>query len=249
MLWFKKKEKAELDAAVRAVGKYATALIVESSVPENHVFPVTATHFGGNPYFEEKDAWPTLGEEKRPFDFVCQINLRDCPDHPNVPIELFTVFVSWAAIEDGDIDRACLVRGYREASADKIVSVRRPTPIKKQDYKVRPCSVLTERLLTYPWSPKKYPEIVAAAAKFSDPNAAYRSSLKRLGFTDQFRSRIGGFPTWVHNDSLEYSDLIFLAQIDYEPKANNCIGDAAPIYIAVSASDPAKFETDVWQSH
>lgn len=39
--------------------------------------------------------------------------------------------------------------------------------------------------------------------------------------------------------------MVLLAQIDYEPKANNCIGDAAPIYIGVSTTDPLRIETDV----
>ena len=39
-----------------------------------------------------------------------------------------------------------------------------------------------------------------------------------------------------------------LAQIAYEPAANNCIGDAAPIFIAVSATDPNRIETDASQS-
>ncbi|MGH7139446.1 MAG: hypothetical protein ACREHD_27185 [Pirellulales bacterium] len=42
--------------------------------------------------------------------------------------------------------------------------------------------------------------------------------------------------------------MVFLAQIAYEPAANNCIGDAAPIYIAVNASDPTKIDTDSWQT-
>ncbi len=59
---------------------------------------------------------------------------------------------------------------------------------------------------------------------------------------------MGGYPEWDHEETLEYDDLVFLAQIDYEPEAENCIMDAAPMFIAFSASDPAKIETDVSQS-
>ena len=93
-----------------------------------------------------------------------------------------------------------------------------------------------------------FPAIVAAASRFRNPVAAYAASLKRLCFSQDFRSRVGGFPTWVHDNTLEQDDLIFLAQIGYEPGANNCIGDAAPIYVAVSANDPTRVETDVSQS-
>jgi hypothetical protein len=103
--------------------------------------------------------------------------------------------------------------------------------------------------MTYPsWSMERFPGIAAAASRFRDPEAAFAASLKRLGFWNEFCSRVGGFPTWVHDNTLDYDDMVFLAQIDYEPNANNCIGDAAPIYIAVSASDPTRIETDVLQS-
>lgn len=249
MLWFKTKEKAELDAAVRAAGKPATALVVEDSVSADHMFPATATHFGGNPYFERGDSWPILGPEKRPYDFVCQINLKECPDRPDVSFDLFTVFFCWALVEKVDIERACLVRTYRQPSPDRSVSIARPKALDAEDYQVTPCTVRAEPgFMTYPWSMDKYPGIVEAARRFKDPEQAYCDSLKRLGFWHEFRSRVGGFPTWVHDSTLEYDDLVHLAQIDYEPKANNCIQDAGPIFIAVSKSDPTRIETDAFQS-
>ena len=77
-----------------AAGKGATALVVENGLPQGHVFPATATHFGGNPYFETGDTWPVLAKDGRPYDFVCQVNLSDCPERPNFPFGLFTVFLS-----------------------------------------------------------------------------------------------------------------------------------------------------------
>jgi hypothetical protein len=59
---------------------------------------------------------------------------------------------------------------------------------------------------------------------------------------------VGGFATWVHDNTLDHEDMIFVAQIAYEPDANNCIGDAAPIFIATCGSDPTRIETDVFQS-
>ena len=71
MLWFNKQDKLALDAAVRAAGKPATALVVESALPPAHVFPAAATHFGRNPYFEAGDVWPMSAEHQSPYDFVC----------------------------------------------------------------------------------------------------------------------------------------------------------------------------------
>lgn len=249
MLWFDKKNKAALDAAVQAAGKTATALVVERAAPKDHVFPATATHFGGNPYFEIGESWPTVTDDGRPYDFVCQVNLIDCPERPQVPFDLFTVFLSWALIEEVDVERACIVRTYKNATAAKAISISRPVAYSAEDYRVRPCAVRTETFMTYPsWSMERFPEIAAAASRFRNRDAAFTSSLKRLRFWNDFRSRVGGFPTWVHDNTLDYDDMVFLAQIGYEPYANNCIGDAAPIYIALSASDPTRIETDVFQS-
>ncbi len=248
MLWLKNKDKIALEAAVRAAGKAATAMVVERAVTESHVFPATATHFGGKPYFEMGDSWPTLAEGGRPYDFVCQVNLKECPQRPDVAFDLFTVFVCWILLEEGDAERACIVRTYRNASSVKALAVSRPAPRGDEDYKVRPCTVRTETFMTYPWSMESFPTIANAASKFRNPRAAYSACLRRLRFLHDFRSRVGGFPTWVHDNTLDQNDMLFLAQIAYEPLANNCIGDAAPIYIAASPSDPPRVETDVFQS-
>ena len=249
MLWLNKKDKLALDAAVQAAGKAATALVVERAVPQAHVFPATASHFGGNPYFEIGDIWPVRPKDARPHDFVCQVNLNDCPQRPDVPFDLFTVFLCWAGVEDGDVTNACVVRTYKGASVTKSVSISPPAPCVADDYRVRPCIVRREAFMTYPsWSMKRFPAVASAASKFRDPNAAFIASLKRLRFWRNFRSRVGGFPTWVHDNTLDGDDMMFLAQIAYEPLANNCIGDAAPIYIAVYASDPTRIETDTFQT-
>jgi hypothetical protein len=247
MFWTKTKDKMALDAAVRAAGKAATALTVESALLEEPIFAPTETHFGGNPYFEEGEIWPTSSVDGRPYDFVCQVNLKDCAHPPNVPFDLFTVFFCWEC-EGNLVAEPCLVRTYRDASVGKAVSVARPVPQGTGDYKVRPCVVRTEEFMTYPWSMKRFPQIASIAGRFKNPDLAFIATLKRLGFRHNYRSRIGGFPTWVHDDTFDGSDFVFLAQIDYEPCANNCIGDAAPIYIAVSAKDPTRIEIDTFQS-
>jgi hypothetical protein len=249
MSLFGGKEKAELDAAVGALARPATALVVTGALPADHVFAATETHFGGNPYFEAGESWPTL-DGGRPYDFVCQVNLRDCPERPrpDVPFDLFTVFFCWACYEEVDVERACVVRIYREASPGRAVSVARPAAVDAEDFRVRPCTVRTERFVAYPWAIDAAPDAFAAASRVGDPRAAYEAALKRLGFWHDMRSRVGGFPTWVHDATLDGDDMVFLAQIAHEPKANNCIGDAAPIFIAVSASDPTHVETDAFQS-
>lgn len=247
MKWFKRGAKAALDEAIRATGKNSTELTVRAA-PHDHVFPITSTHFGGDPYFEENDRWPISPKDSRPYDFLCQVNLNDCPERPDVPFDLFTVFLSWSLSESGDCN--CIAYPYSNVSASKAISIPRPEPISDDDYRVRPCIVSTKSFMTYPtWSIERIPEVAIAAAEFRDRATAINSSLRRLGSLRDYRSRIGGHPTWVHDNTLEQiNDMVFLAQIDYEPAANNSIGDATPVYLAVSASSPMCIETDTWQT-
>jgi hypothetical protein len=249
MLWFKAKEKAALDAAVRAAGKPATALILDRQMPTDFVFPPAATHFGGNPYFETGDSWPICEKNGIPYDFICQVNLNDCPIRPEVPFDLLTIFLSWSLVAEGNPEGnepECIVRTYRSALPEKHVPINPPPSRHGDDYRVRPCSIRTETWLTYPHSFKEHPEIIAAARNFRNPVAAFLKADKRVNGRNRFHSRMGGYPSWVHDETFE--DDVFLGQIDYEPKANNCIGDAAPIFLAVSRDDRMKVETDVWQS-
>jgi uncharacterized protein YwqG len=247
MSWFKTDEKAALDKAVRDAARPATRLLVEG-VDDGHVFAPTESHFGGSPYAEAGESWPTRGDEKRPYDFVCQINLHDCPHRPDIPVDLITVWCCWAAVEDVDVDTACIVRGYQEAAASRAVALARPASLANGEFKVTPCSVRTEEALTYPYVWEKHPAIVAAASKFKKPEDAHVDSWKRIGWYGQYFSRVGGYPSWVQDNTLEHDGYTFVAQIDYEPDANNCIQDAGPIYIAARANEPTTFVTDAFQS-
>ncbi len=246
----KKDDKEALDAAVRAAGRLATELTAVTPVTEDLAFPSTATHFGGTPYFTPEETWPRLEEDGRPYDFVCQVNLKECPVRPNVTFDLFSVYLCWALLDEVDVDRACIVRSYDNATSANAVHVSRPSPVDANDYRVRPCTVHLKECVTYPsWSMHEFSEIAAAAGRFRDPEAAFQASLGRIGFWHDFRSRVGGFPTWVHDNTLlDKEDTVFLAQIDYHPEANNCIGDAAPTYLAVTSTEPQKVVTDVFQS-
>jgi Domain of unknown function (DUF1963) len=249
MFWSKKQEKADLDRAVAAAAVPATGLLVETATEDDLPFPTISSHFGGDPYAESGETWPTWGDEGRPYDFICQIDLRECQHCPDVPLHMITVFLCWRAIEEVDIDGACLVRAYRDPSPEKAAEIRKPDPLAEDDYRVTACSVEMATTVTYPWAIAEHPGVRAVAAKFRDPHAACVASLTRLGYWhDRFFSRVGGFPTWVSDNTLEYDDMVFLVQIAHEPCADNCIQDDGPIYIAVSAGDPTRIEADAFQS-
>ena len=97
---------------------------------------------------EKGEVWPTLDGDGRPYDFVCQVNLRDCPERPDVPFDSVHGLPPAWLLEEAARPTTCLVRTYRDASPDKAVVVPRPPAVDPDDYRVRPCGVRTERSAT-----------------------------------------------------------------------------------------------------
>lgn len=241
------KSRAPLDAAVRASARPATRLCVGRPVRTGHVFAPTEMHLGGEPYAEAGERWPTWGNRSIPYDFVGQLDLRSCPERPDVPVDLLTIFLCWSAIEEVSVEDACIVRGYRGADSSKAVPLRRLPAVGAEDYRVVPCPISVEPAITYPWSPDDDPAIRRAAAAFKHPEREYRDARRRAGEIDPYFSHVGGFPTWVHEATLAGDGLAFVAQIAHEPHADLVIQDAAPIYIAWSRTE-SRFHTDPFQS-
>jgi hypothetical protein len=251
-VWFWRPSAAELelDRVVRSIGRPATRLEV-LPLASGEELVATATKFGGSPYAETGDVWPTW--QGRPYDFFAQIDFQECFDPPSPAVDLMVIFGSWSALESGDLaEDACLIRGYFNPSVSKAIELKRPECV-PSDYRIRPCRVRMSRMLTFPSSVARLlhvPEIADLVSEFSLPEAAYIRSLKWIGYGSvEYASRVGLYPTWVHGDTMDDDDLVFLTQLAFEPKANNCIGDAAPLYIASHRSNPSRFEFDAWQSY
>jgi hypothetical protein len=240
--------KAALDKAVHESARPATRLTVGPASDSPEAFGPTGMRFGGEPYAERGEAWPTWGPARVPYDFALQLDLRDCEGRPDIPIELIAVFVCWAAVDEVDVENACIVRGYGQPTPSRAVSMERPPPKTPSDYRVVPCSIATEPARTYPWNPDSVPEIQRAAARFKRPDRAYKDALQRASARDSHFSRIGGHPAWVHDATLEGDDYVFVAQVEYDVRTGLLIGDAAPIYIAWARSK-ARFLTDCFQSY
>ena len=245
--------KAELafDEVVRSCAKMATRL---EAIPfrADEYDSVTRSRFGGVPYAEMGDTWPM--HKNRPYDFVAQLNLRDNAEPPTTAYELITVFVCWYAIDHCEaIEMGGIVRSYSNPSPSKAFIMERPLPISDDDFRVSPCSIKSSSVLTYPSPVGSFLRVPEIARLNSDPatfHFKYMKSLKRIGYNPyDDRTQIGGYPTWVHDNTLDDDGLVFIAQIGYEPEAKNCIGDAAPVFIAAHRSDPTRFEVDSSQTH
>ena len=183
---FAKKKKMALDEAVLRTGLPASRIIVDAPTPGDSGAPPRSSRFGGAPYFEAGDTWPVWRGD-RPYDFICQINLRECPVRPDVAFDLFTVFVSWAAVDQFEDDDVCVVRTYKQADDSRYVEVARPLHHDEDDYRIRECGIHFTDSITYPWERDSDPDVEKAASAFFNPAQAYENSLNRLGFSRRFQ--------------------------------------------------------------
>ena len=245
------KSDLAFDEVVRSCAKTPTRLEAIPLRADDHK-SVTRSRFGGVPYAEMGDTWPM--HKNRPYDYVAQLNLRESAEPPTTAFELITVFVCWHAIEHGEaIEIGGVVGSYSNPSQSKAIVMERPQPISDDDFRVSPCSIKTSTVLTYPSPVGSFLRVPAIALLNSDPTifgTKYMKSLKRIGYQPHDEhTQIGGYPTWVHDNTLDDDELIFIVQFAYEPEANNCLGDAAPVFIAAHRADPTRFEVDSSQSH
>lgn len=246
MFLSRSRKKWLLDQAVRLTRIPATRLVVLNRVESEQETPVLGTHFGGRPYFEAGESWPTWGPESRPYDVVCQIDITKCPVHPEVPFSLMTVFFSWAAYEAGDVGAECIIKTYDRPSADRAVHIPRPPAAEGTDYRIHPCQVALKEDHTYPQTFEGSQEVRSLAETFRSPQRAYEASLRRVS-GNGFYSRVGGHPWIVQSDAILF-ETTFLGMVDYEVPANNCIADASPIILVLDPSDPMVVLGDAFQS-
>ena len=261
-MWFFKAsaDELELEEAVRACGKAATRIEPVKLAP-GETPPIDTTRFGGLPYAEVGDDWPML--HGHPCDFLAQINLNECYERPTEAYDLVTIFFNWYGLESDELLQAmkpgdnlpatCVARTYTNPSDEKAVELTRPIATSKKDYRIQACGAKLSRLVTYPTDlrpPEQFAEISQLMPRFRDFGKAYQRCVQRLGYsTRDYESFVGGYPTWVHDNTFYGSDCEFLGQIVYHPIVKNCMGDAAPLFIAFHRDEPTRFEFDPWQSH
>lgn len=212
--------------------KPATAIIVNESKrpPENSQL---LSHFGGQPYFEERESWP-LNQSGSPMDFIFQV-FNDGFDGIPENIKLIQFYYdfeegAWETENDG-----WKVKIYDELNIDKIAKTSR-FPEKKAKY----CEITLEKSMSLPnWETllDLYPETAdQIAMDDEDDYDTYEEACTKItGPKRDSSSSLGGYPDWIQgvenfkNAQGKPMDLLF--QIDSEDNAAVMWGDTGIIYV------------------
>jgi len=192
------------------------------------------SHFGGHPYFEKGESWPTM-KDGQPLDFIFQVfNTGDInlPWHIKI-LQFYYCYEGEVYFNEAD---GWQIKTYSEYSPDKMELVPKPDSLKTAKF----CRIDFSYAKTLPdW--EELNEHTPLAAKLSsvldeeDPWVNYGDVVKELTGKNDFQSNFGGYPHWVQGNDTPHNEqgkeLPLLFQLDSEENAGLMWGDCGLIYI------------------
>lgn len=223
----------DLLGLVKPLIKKATKLIVEkaSNPPENSQMK---SHFGGLPYFEKDEEWPT-NESGKHLDFIFQVfntGSNGLPDNIKL-IQFFYNFDEspWESDSDG-----WLLKTYDAIDENNIKTISLPADLEKSKY----CNISFQQIDSLPdWEGIGVhcgnAEKLSCILDEEEPWGNYGKACEELIGESDYCSQIGGYPKWVQGESTPEKadgvvmDLLF--QIDSEDNADIMWGDTGLVYV------------------
>jgi len=191
------------------------------------------SHFGGDPFFEQGETWPTV--DGKPLSFICQFYDLEGQFFPD-GVKLVQFFFDQEELAFETDDQGWLVKVYSDTSKDKSEFLEKPAGLEKSKY----CEVSFEPTKSLP----RWEEIDRhgdQASKLScvlnegEPWGAYDSVVTKLAGEHEEGSQIGGYPMWIQGDETPNTSdgkvMKLFFQIDSEEKAGLMWGDVGLIYI------------------
>lgn len=191
------------------------------------------SHFGGNPYFEEGQAWPVSNNGKS-LTFVFQIfNTPELCLPQNIKLVQF--FYDYKEMPWSTVDDGWHIKLHESLNPDKVVQLDKPYS-KKDKY----CDIELESVQSMPnWEGiASYSlKVIDICEKINEeePWEPYDQLAQALtGQEEEAESQLGGHPKWIQAESIpkdsKGKDLKFLFQIDSEENAGIMWGDTGMVY-------------------
>ena len=214
---------------------------LEPKMAGNLKSPTARTYFGGQPYAESGDSWPSCPTCQMELSFIFQARFSETKYVPPEGVQLFTFFYCWKCspwgLDDEDPGQ-WVVRFYSAPSDERAVRIQRET---KDEYETTPCSVEIESAKSLPdWEGIDVycPEASTLSAKLNDdePWEPYSALVQQITGRDDYATMIGGYPRWVQSEStpkcFQCNQLMEqFAQIDSEDEAGLMWGDVGCVYL------------------
>lgn len=210
----------------------ATKLKLEpaSSTPENSQL---LSHFGGMPYFESGEKWPA-SKNGKPLSFIFQIYNAEGIELPD-DIRLVQFYYDWDECPWDTANDGWLVKIYKSIDEQSMIQIKEPEIMQQPKF----CEIRFNADYSLPdWEGiDLYDENVSAIAIDAGERhwELYEQAVSQLTGPQDFKSQIGGYPTWVQGESTPIGangkPMRLLFQIDSEEAANLMWGDSGLIYV------------------
>ena len=241
----KQKVKDQLKPLVKPATRLALSPVGDERPP------ITRTCFGGAPYLEKGEKWPSCAKCSQPLSFICQLNMKDRQD-PGLPTQgLYTVFYCMNCFPWGsepECQGQWLVKYYPKPKKKSAIKAQDAS---KPETRTKPCIVKSEAIVSCPpW--ESLERLAPQVDKFlrkeapQDPYTPYDEVCLELTKReeDHMGTQIGGYPRWIQNEERPVcltckKELVLLAQLDSEEAAGLMWGDAGCLYFFVCPEHPA----------
>lgn len=183
--------------------------IVPLEIADPTSLPITSSYFGGSPYFESGDRWPTCEDCSNDMTFIYQIDVRQGSHRKVERFGLLTFFYCWICAHTFKDELAhmfllpyqsgpneWMVWNYSDPQESKAVRVDPPhamkftTPPRRIDFKMG-------WSLPASWEVKDHPSPIEEMMKRITPKIvweSYDSAAKELGVVSNYGSHLGGYP-------------------------------------------------------
>jgi len=220
----------DLENLVKPLIKEATLIITKKSskIPKDTAL---TSHFGGQPYFEKGEKWPT-SQDGNSLEFVFQI-FNEC--NINLPdnIKLIQFYYDFEKCPWGTSDEGWLIKIYANIDKDNIVTIEKPKELSQVKY----CEIKYETIRSLPdWDGiESYDEnasMLSCVLDEDEPWKNYQNVVKKLIGEQDNKSQLGGYACWIQGeDKPEDKDFHLLFQIDSSDDAEFMWGDSGQIYV------------------
>ena len=202
------------------------------------------SHFGGRPYFEVGEAWPTT-KTGQPLDFIMQVVASDEAILP-AGIALVQLFYSWEAFPWDTDEEGWLVKTYPAFSLEQAQAIERPASLAEPAF----CDIIFSPIQSLPsWEGlnELHADAPALAEVLNEENPwdAYEEAATQLLGESDYQSMLGGYPRWLQGADnpvdVAGQNLPLLFQLDSETKAGVMWGDTGLVYVFYDPQQPGRF--------
>ena len=238
--------KEKLDCLLKPLVKKAIKL--EPIANETASAVSYESKFGGLPYAEIGDTWPSCPTCKKELTFINQI-------HDEIEQHLFVFYYCKECFPWGLDDEEkgqWLVKLYEEPSSEKIVQINRNS---NDESAPRPCKVIASSVDVLPdWeglsSASKEANDLCCKINDDSPWDVYEEAVLRAGCLNNYETLLGGYPRFVQGEA-RYTcpkcntEMKFYAQVDSEDDAGIMWGDIGLVYFFQCPKHKNEFQLEL----